>query len=89
MIFGFWIVIPLIIIGMFFGLRYKFTGQDINPKVNDAMDTVANKAESLKEDIKTNQTIGIKRAILNRQAENYRQYIPLRKASANGFRLPL
>ncbi|MGI6215466.1 MAG: ubiquitin [Christensenellales bacterium] len=51
-IFGFWIVIPLIIIGMFFGLRYKFTGQDINPKVNDAMDTVANKAESLKEDIK-------------------------------------
>ncbi len=44
----FWITIPVLIISLFFGFRYRFTGKDISQKVNDAMDTVANKAEDLK-----------------------------------------
>ncbi len=52
LIFGFWFIIPILIIALFFGLRYKFAGQDINPKVNNAMDKVADKAESIKDDIK-------------------------------------
>ena len=53
LIFAFWIVVPLLIIGMFFSFRYYFQGPDINStKVNDAMDTVANAAEEIKNDIK-------------------------------------
>ena len=50
---AFWIVVPLLVIGMFFSFRYYFQGPDINSsKVNDAMDTVANAAEEIKNDIK-------------------------------------
>jgi hypothetical protein len=38
---------------MFFSFRYYFQGPDINnTKVNDAMDTVANAAEEIKNDMK-------------------------------------
>jgi hypothetical protein len=47
----FWITIPALIISLFFGCRYRFTGRDISQKVNDAMDTVANKAEDLKDSL--------------------------------------
>jgi len=53
LIFAFWIVVPLLIIGMFFSFRYYFQGPDIkSTKVNDAMDTVANAAEEIKNDMK-------------------------------------
>ncbi len=52
LIFAFYIVIPLVIVGMFFGYRYGFEGPEINnPSVNRVMDSVANAAENLKKDI--------------------------------------
>jgi hypothetical protein len=52
-LFAFWIVIPLLILGLFFSFRYYFEGPDIHStKVNDAMNTVANAAEEIKKDIK-------------------------------------
>lgn len=52
LLFAFWIVIPLFIIGMFFSFRYSFDGPDLGSrKVNDAMDTVAQAAEDIKNDI--------------------------------------
>ena len=51
-IFAFYFVIPLLIIGVFFSYRYGFEGPEINnPSVNRAMDTVANAAENFKNDI--------------------------------------
>ncbi len=48
-IFAFWITIPLIIIGLFFGLRYRFTGPDCcGTTVNDAMNSAADAAINLK-----------------------------------------
>lgn len=56
LIFAFWITIPLIIIGLFFGFRYRFNGPDFNGnKVNDAMNSAANAAENLKKSISNEQ----------------------------------
>lgn len=53
LIFAFWIVVPLLIVGLFFSFRYFFEGPDIkSTAVNDAMDTVANAAEEIKHDIR-------------------------------------
>lgn len=50
---AFWIVVPLIIVGLFFNFRYFFEGPDINSsKVNDAMNTVADAAEEIKNDMR-------------------------------------
>ena len=44
-----WITIPLIIIGLFFGFRYRFSGPDFSGStVNDAMDSAADAAVNLK-----------------------------------------
>ncbi|MCO1603353.1 ubiquitin [Desulfosporosinus nitroreducens] len=52
LIFAFWVAIPLIIIGLFFGLRYRFVGPEFNNNtVNDAMNSAANVAENLKKSI--------------------------------------
>ena len=52
LIFAFGVIIPLIIIGLFFGLRYRFNGPDFLGKtVNDAMDSAADAAENLKKSI--------------------------------------
>jgi len=49
LIFAFWITIPLIVVGLFFGLRYRFSGPDCNGKtVNDAMNSAADAAINLK-----------------------------------------
>ncbi len=47
----FWITIPVLIVSLFFGCRYRFSGRDISQKGNDAMDSVADKAEDLKESL--------------------------------------
>ena len=53
LICAFWIVVPLLIIGLFFDFRYYFQGPDIKGSaVNDAMDTVANAAGDIKKDIR-------------------------------------
>jgi len=49
LIFAFWVTIPLIIIGLFFNYRYRFTGPDCNGNtVNDAMNSAADAAVNLK-----------------------------------------
>lgn len=53
LIFAFWVVIPLIVVGLFFGCRYFFSGPDIvNTGVNKVMDAAANAAEDIKREIK-------------------------------------
>jgi len=52
LIFAFWVTIPLVIIGLFFGLRYRFSGPDLgNNTVNNAMKSAADAAENLKKSI--------------------------------------
>lgn len=52
-IFAFWISVPLMIIGLFFGFRYRFSGPDIQKTpVNTVMDTAADTAEDIKRSIK-------------------------------------
>ncbi len=43
-----WLAIPAIIIALFFGFRYALKGEGISPKVNQAMDRVANAADSIR-----------------------------------------
>ena len=52
LIVAFWVVLPLIVIGLFFGLHYRFQGPDLgrNP-VNRAMDSAADAAEDLKKSV--------------------------------------
>jgi len=53
LICAFWIVVPLLIVGLFFDFRYYFQGPNIKgTAVNDAMGTVANAAEDIKKDIR-------------------------------------
>jgi len=52
LLFAFWVTIPLIIVGLFFGLRYRFGGPDLgNDSVNQAMDSAAAAAEKLKKSV--------------------------------------
>lgn len=52
LIFAFYVTLPLIIIGLFFGLRYRFHGPEFNSNtVNDAMNSAADAAENLKKSI--------------------------------------
>jgi hypothetical protein len=49
LLFAFWIVLPLMIIGLFFGCRYAFTGPDLGKEsVNHAMGKATDVAESIK-----------------------------------------
>lgn len=48
---AFWVVVPLLVVGLFFGFRYSFDGPDLGTtKVNSAMDSVSNAAEEIKKD---------------------------------------
>ncbi len=52
LIFAFWVTVPLIIIGLFFGLRYRFIGPDFGSNtINDAMNSAADAAQDLKKSI--------------------------------------
>jgi len=54
LIIGFWIVFPLIVVGLFFGFRYRFTGRDFEKtSVNKVMDSAASAAENFKEEMRT------------------------------------
>jgi hypothetical protein len=55
LIFAFWVTIPLTVIGVFFGLRYRFVGPDLKDTgINDAMNNAADAAENLKNSINNN-----------------------------------
>lgn len=52
LLFAFWVTIPLIIIGLFFGLRYRFNGPDFRSNtINDAMNSAADAAENLRKSV--------------------------------------
>lgn len=52
LILAFWVVLPLIIIGLFFNCRYTFHGPDLGrTEVNKVMDSAAEAAENIKNDV--------------------------------------
>lgn len=55
LIFGFWGLIPLMIVGLFFGCSYRFSGDDLGKdSVNNAMGKANNIADSIKNEFKNN-----------------------------------
>ena len=52
---AFWIMVPLLIIGLFLGCRYHFCGPDLGrDDVNQVMDKVTDTAEDIKNNVKQN-----------------------------------
>ena len=59
LLFMFWLTVPLMIVGLFFGYRYMFIGPDLGrEEVNRAMDSVADVAENLKKEVKGDKSNG-------------------------------
>lgn len=51
LIFAFWVVVPLLVVGLFFSMRYRFAGPDVRSvdiDINKAMDEAAEAAENIK-----------------------------------------
>ena len=52
LIFAFWVCIPLLVIGLFAGCRYTFSGAELGrDSVNNAMGKAADMAEKVKEEV--------------------------------------
>ena len=52
LIFCFWIIIPLMIVGLFLGCRYHFSGPQLGKQsVNNAMDKATDLADNIKSEI--------------------------------------
>ena len=52
MLFAFWVCVPLLVIGLFAGYRYSFSGAELGREsVNNAMDKAAEVAERVKEEV--------------------------------------
>ncbi len=49
LLFLFWIILPLLVIGLFFGYRYSFHGKELG---RDSVNNVMNKASNCADDIK-------------------------------------
>lgn len=55
LIFAFWVVIPLIVVGFFFDFKYSFRGSlKCNEDLNQASDNIANGCEGIKDSFKNN-----------------------------------
>ena len=53
LIFAFWIVLPLLIVGLFFDFRYHFDGiGTVSVNINEVVGKASDGAEALKRDIK-------------------------------------
>lgn len=49
----FWIIVPIMVVGLFFDLRYRFQGPDIRGRMTNAvMDSAADAAADLKEKVR-------------------------------------
>lgn len=51
LLFAFWVVVPLLVVGLFFNMRYQFAGPDVRSvdiDLNKAMDNAAEAAENIK-----------------------------------------
>ncbi len=54
LVLGFWVLIPLMIVGLFFGFRYSFSGNDLGKEsVNNAMGKATDIADNIKDGIKS------------------------------------
>ena len=52
LVFAFWVCIPLLVIGLFAGYRYAFSGAELGrDSVNSAMDKAAEAVEKVKEEV--------------------------------------
>ena len=52
MLFAFWVCVPLLVIGLFAGFHYSFSGAELGrDSVNNAMDKAAEMAEKVKEEV--------------------------------------
>lgn len=52
LVFAFWITLPLLILGLFFGFRYMFKGPDFGKdEVNNFMSSAADTADSIKKEV--------------------------------------
>ena len=57
LIFAFWVCIPLLVIGLFAGCRYSFSGAELGREsVNNAMDKAAEAVERVKEEVTRSNT---------------------------------
>ena len=55
LLLAFWVVLPLMVVGLFFGFRYHFSGPDLGREnVNRVMDKVTDTAEDIRENVKQN-----------------------------------
>ena len=53
LLFAFWVCVPLLVIGLFAGFHYSFSGAELGREsVNNAMDKAAEVAEKVKEEVK-------------------------------------
>ena len=53
LIFAFWVCVPLLVIGLFGGFRYSFSGAELGREsINNAMEKAANAADKVMEDIR-------------------------------------
>ncbi|MDR1028717.1 MAG: DUF4342 domain-containing protein [Clostridiales Family XIII bacterium] len=53
LVFLFWVTLPVLIIALFFGCRYRFRGPDLDrDAINNAMKAAANTAEDIKQSVK-------------------------------------
>jgi len=57
-IFFFWVTLPLLVISLFFGIRYRFSGQDLG---RDSVNTVMNSASDIADDVKKSFTENTKK----------------------------
>ena len=49
--FAFWVVVPLLIVGLFFNMRYQFVGPNMHSvdiDINKAMDAAADATDNIK-----------------------------------------
>ncbi len=52
MLFAFWVCLPLLVIGLFAGFRYSFSGAELGREsVNNAMNKAAEAVEKVKEEV--------------------------------------
>jgi hypothetical protein len=54
LIFCFWFIIPLMVVGLFFGMTYRFQGSQAVTGVNKVMDTAAGVAQNIKTGVNNN-----------------------------------
>ena len=53
LILAFWVTLPAMVIGLFFGCRYRFRGPDLGrDSINRAMDSASDAAENIKQSVR-------------------------------------